>query len=347
MIPVRNLYCMFLYAWDKFPEGEQIEVGQDEGPDLPNLLAKVLASGVQRQFRRGLDKNYISKIEELVFPRGKFLLADTIKRSSLASGRAVCNFDELSIDTLSNRILRATMRRLQLSQDIAADLASELRRLDARLEGVTRVSLSPGLFRSLQVTRNQGQYGLLMKVCRLVMELSIPDEGGAGCRFYDILADETRMSAVFEHFVRNFFRLEQSRYSVSAEMVSWPARCANAYDADYLPMMITDVTLRSADRTIVIDAKYYKNTFVSRFGSRPKVRSGHLYQLQSYLTNMERHPGRIAPEGVLLYPSIDGQEMRLDFQLPQHRIRVWTIDLAQPWQHVHHQLLELVDVQRP
>jgi 5-methylcytosine-specific restriction enzyme subunit McrC len=178
------------------------------------------------------------------------------------------------------------------------------------------------------------------------MELSLPDEGGAGHRFYDILEDETKMSAVFEHFVRNFFRLEQNHYTVAAEMIPWPARCANARDADYLPMMITDVTLRSADRTIVIDAKYYRDTFVSRFGTRPKVRSVHLYQLQSYLTNMERHSGQIAPEGVLLYPSIDGEEVRLDFQLPQHRIRVWTVDMARPWQHVHHRLLELADAPR-
>jgi len=150
-------------------------------------------------------------------------------------------------------------------------------------------------------------------------------------------------SALDAAFVRNFFRLEQSQYSVAAEMIPWPAHCVNAQDADYLPAMITDVTLRSADRTIVIDAKFYKDTFVSRFGTRPKVRSGHLYQLQSYLTNMERRSSQIAPEGVLLYPSIDGEEVRLDFQLPQHRIRVCTVDMARPWQHVHHRLLDLVD----
>ncbi len=344
MIPLRNLYFLLLYAWDKFSEGAGVEVGQDEGPDLPNLLAKVLASSVRRQFGRGLDKGYVSTIEELAFPRGKFLLADTIKQSSLASGRVVCEFDELSVDTSPNRILKAAMRCLHLSPDIAPSLACELRRLEARLEGVTRVPLSPGLFRSLQVTRSHGQYGFLMKVCRLIMDLSMPDEGGAGHRFYDILEDETRMSTVFEHFVRNFFRLEQSHYSARAEMISWPARCANTRDADYLPTMITDITLRSADRIIVIDAKYYRDTFISRFGTQPKVRSDHLYQLQSYLMNTAWRSGQIIPEGVLLYPSIDGKEVRLDFQLPQHRIRVWTVDMAQPWQHVHRQLLELIEV---
>ena len=59
MIPVRNLYYLFLYAWDRFSEGRQIDVGSDTSPDLPNLLARVLVSGVRRQFRRGLDKGYV------------------------------------------------------------------------------------------------------------------------------------------------------------------------------------------------------------------------------------------------------------------------------------------------
>ncbi len=342
MVPIRNLYYLFLYAWDRFSEGSRADVGADASPDLPNLLARVIASGVRRQLGRGLDKGYVERVDELALPRGKFLLQDTVKRSSLASGRAVCQFDELSADTLPNRILRAAIRRLYLSPDIATDLAAKLRRLEIRLEGVARMPFTPSLFRSLQVTRSQGQYGLLMDVCRLVMDLSLPDECRTGHRFYQVLEDETRMSAVFEHFVRNFYRLEQERYSVAAETIPWPAVCAVPGQIGYLPAMITDVTLRSKDGTIVIDAKFYKQAFVpSRFGDQPKVRSGHLYQLQSYLEHGYHDPTGAWREGILLYPSTSGEEISLDFQLPRYRIRVCTLDLSRPWQHVHRRLFEL------
>ena len=255
MIPIRNLYYLFLYAWDRFSEGRQVDVGADTSPDLPNLLAKVLVSGVRRQFGRGLDKGYVEVVEELAFPHGKFLLQDTVKRSSLATSRAVCQFDELSVDTPFNRILKAAIRRLHLSADIVSDLAAELRRQEVRLEGVARLPLSPILFRSLQVTRSHGQYGLLMDVCRLVMDLSLPDERGTGYRFYEVLDDESRMSTIFEHFVRNFYRLEQKRYSVGAEMIPWPAVCAVPSHFTYLPTMITDVTLRSES-----DSNHHRNT---------------------------------------------------------------------------------------
>ena len=342
MIPIRNLYYLFLYAWDRFSEGSATEVGSDVGPDLPNLLAKVLASGMRRQLRRGLDRTYVGLVDELTQPRGKFLLQDTVRRGGLALGRAVCSFDELSTDTLPNQIVKAAVRRLHYSPEITADLAIELRRLNARLEGVTRIPLTSAAFRRLQVTRNQSQYGLLMDVCRLVMELSLPDEGGVGHRFKNILEDEVRMSAVFERFVRNFYRLEQNRYSVAAETIAWPAACVIPGHSGYLPEMITDVTLRSPNRMIIIDAKFYKQTFASnRFGGGEKVRSGHLYQLQSYLEHSPKTAHETVAEGVLLYPSTDGAEIDLAFQLPRQRLRVCTVDLGKPWQDVHSRLLSI------
>ena len=183
-------------------------------------------SGVRRQLIRGLEKGYVEVVEELRQSTGQVPAQDTVKRSSLVRGRVVCQFDELRVDTLQNRILRAAIRRLHLVPDIAAGLGAQLRRLEARLEGVTRVPLSPVLFRTLQVTRSHGQDGLLMDVCRLIMDLSLPDEHGTGYRFYDVLQDETRMSTIFEHFVANFYRIEQDEYFVGRDIIRWPVVCA-------------------------------------------------------------------------------------------------------------------------
>ena len=347
MIPIRNLYYLFLYAWDRFSEGNRADVGADVGEDLPNLLAKVLASGVRRQLSRGLNRDYFERTDELALPRGKFLLQNTVKRNSLKFGCAVCQFDELSVDTLSNRILKAALRRLHQSPYIDPNLATELRRLEARLENVTQISFVPSVFRLLQVATSESRYPLLMDICRLVMELSLPDESGNGHRFRNVLEDEVRMSAIFEHFVRNFYRLEQGRYSVAAEAILWPATCASSWQASYLPNMLTDVTLRSAGRMIIIDTKFYKETFVtSRFGTTPKIHSGHLYQLQSYLEHSRKDPGDTKSEGILLYPSINGLEVELDYQLPSYRIRVCTLDLSKPWQHVHDRMLEMADLHK-
>jgi 5-methylcytosine-specific restriction enzyme subunit McrC len=89
-IPIQNLYYLFLYAWDRFPEGEAIEVAATHSPDLVDLFAKVLLSGVRRLLRRGLDRHYLEVEEETASPRGRFLLSETFKRSTLIRGHAVC-----------------------------------------------------------------------------------------------------------------------------------------------------------------------------------------------------------------------------------------------------------------
>jgi 5-methylcytosine-specific restriction endonuclease McrBC regulatory subunit McrC len=59
-------------------------------------------------------------------------------------------------------------------------------------------------------------------------------------------------------------------------------------------MMQTDVTLRSAAETIVIDTKHYQNTL-----------SSHLYQIFAYLKNLERAGATILMhEGSCYIPQI-------------------------------------------
>lgn len=55
------------------------------------------------------------------------------------------------------------------------------------------------------------------------------------------------------------------------------------------------------------------------------IRSGHLYQLVSYLQNLSARDGRDV-EGLLLYPQVD-REWLLDYQLMGRKVRVATVDL--------------------
>ena len=259
-IPIRNVYYLLLYAWDQFTPKNQAEVGVESSFDLPNLLGRVLAEGTRRLLRRGSDRGYIGCVDELTAPRGRFLLAEAIKRSSFVRGGLICQFDELSPDVVHNRILKAALATLARSEVIDVSLAAELNSLRAKLGGVTEVALSKQLFKQLQLSRNISHYSLLMKICELVRELLLPKEGGRGSRFADILRDEERMSFIFEAFVRNFYRREQNQFSVGSEVIPWDMSPDSVGHAAYLPSMLTDVTLRSPTRTIVIDAKFYHQT---------------------------------------------------------------------------------------
>jgi 5-methylcytosine-specific restriction enzyme subunit McrC len=342
-IPIRNVYYLLLYAWDRFTPKQQIEVGEDSSPDLPHLLARVLVERTRSLLRRGLDRGYEGCVEELASPRGRFLLADSVKRSSSARGRLVCQFDELSADVVHNRILKAALGTFARSDAVEAPLRAELWEIGRKFDAITDVPFTRHLFKKLQLSRNISHYGLLMRICEMVLELMLPEERGQGSRFANILQNEERMSAIFEVFVRNFYKQELKTFTVASEVIAWDTGSDLVSHMNYLPSMLTDVTLRSPTHTIVIDTKFYGETLVSHLGGQKKVRSAHLYQLLSYLTNLANRKGPDEQvEGLLLYPCTDGNELRLEFQLVGHRVRACTIDLTQPWLKIHEEMMAIM-----
>lgn len=339
-IPVRNIYYLLLYAWGHFKSGGVKEVGVERSPDLPNLLAKVLNDGTHRLLRRGLDRGYIPVTEETRSPRGRLRLDVMTKQQTMLRNLAVCDLDEFTPDVLHNQVLRASLLSLATCVEVERSLRRQLLASAHQMAGVSPVRLTSGLFQRVQLSRNTAQYSFLMRVCELVFHALLPDGAGGGSRFQSILEDETRMSALFEDFLRNFYRAEARGYSAASEIMPWVAEAEDESDLVYLPVMKTDITLRCGKRTIVADAKYYKEILA---GGRydQKVRAAHLYQLSTYLAHVRgREPGQDL-SGLLIYPT-GGEELRLDYRLLGYPVRVATVDLNADWPKIHSRLIELI-----
>ena len=342
-IPIRNLYYMFLYAWAQFPAGAIGEVGIDRSPDLPNLFAKLLLANTKRLLRHGLDRDYQTFTDELVGPRGRLRLDRIIKDMTQLRGTAICDFDELTHNILPNQIIKATIVDLAACAEVEKETRHELRLLARRLYEVADIRLSSNQFYRVLVSRSNREYVFLMRLCEFVFRLRMPTEHGVGARFKSILEDELRMSALFEDFLRNFFQLHRKEYSVGAEFPQWYVSDATEYELSLLPRMETDITLRQPHTTMIIDAKFYaKGAFVEgRYGER-KLRSGHLYQLITYLQHEHvRHPARQIA-GMLLYAAVN-ESVCLKYELLGIPILVASVDLAQEWPDIEAELHNLLD----
>lgn len=339
-IPIRNLYYLFCYAWERFPEGGTIEVGVDECPDLPNLFARLLVNGGNRLLRRGLDRGYVGFVEETRSPRGKLLLGEIIKGQTLRRGAVICAFDDLAVDVLHNQLIKGTALVLSKARGLRSSLAHDLQLFVRRMDGVSTIKPRLSQFGRVQLSRNTGQYRPLLQLCELVIRNLMPEEVGDASRFASILDDELQMSKLFEDFLRSFYRLEQKQFhGVTAETLKWDGFAVTEVSRPHLPNMITDITLRSRERVVVIDAKFYKDVLVSGHGGE-KVKSGNLYQMLAYLQHTARTAS--APvDGILLYP-MNGAPVRLHYRLLGHDIQIATIDLSQDWSRIHHDLLEIL-----
>lgn len=347
-IPIQNLYYLLCYAWNRLEEAGIANVHPERLTKLVDLFGYVLANGTTHLLKRGLDRVYVPHHAELRGVRGKLDLALTVKRGLLAHNRTLCAFDELDYDAPHNRILKATLRTLTRVNGIDPALARRLASLHQRMSGVADVRVTRRDFRTVQLHRNNGFYDFLLHACRLVHDSVMIEEETGRAKFRSFIRDKRRMPLLFQKFVRNFLHREQRKYEVDARWIPWHDVEARTDDLPFLPRMETDVVLRSPERTLVIDTKFYRNALNERYGSAT-VRSPHLYQVLSYLRNLAPTlPPQHVLDGMLLYPAV-GHPLDLRFRIGPHRIFVRTLNLSQPWPQIREDLLALVteDVHLP
>lgn len=336
-VPVRNIYYLLCYAWDRLEARDLVDAGSIAGNRIENLLGKVLHDGVAHLIRAGYDRGYVEFADRSRRLRGKVLLAETFAKAMLQQGRVACLVDELSPDVPHNRVIKAAMAAVVglpgLDKAIAAGLHAHLR----RFHEVSDVPLSPSAFRQVQLHRNLARYAFLVHVAQLVSKCFIPDEKSGQRRFHPFTASEQQMGILFQSFVLNFLRREQLEFSVTAPKIPWDLDAEGSSDPSWLPEMRTDIVLAREDSHFVIETKYYAMPFQSYWGSKTVI-SSHLYQLLAYLGQL-RGRGTEAV-GVLLYAGL-GPGERLQYRIGGHTVLIRSLDLDRDWIDIHNDLLGL------
>ena len=342
-IPIQNLYYLLCYSWNRLAEAEVVDVSAIDSTEQVDLFAAVLIKGTQHLLRRGLEQGYQAHSESIPGIRGRLNIGVSAQKALFSQGLAHCEFDELTMNTLANQIIKSAIWHLSRVSNVNCDLRRQLSSLSRDLTGIDTLPLKKNLFRKVQLHANARYYKFLLNVCELITDSLLIDETSGQYKFRDFTRDEKRMARVFEEFLFNFYKLERRDLSIKKEKISWIASAANPADMAYLPTMETDISVRSAAKTLIIDAKYYKETLtLNRLGNH-RVHSGNLYQLFAYLKNIEVvEPQGTNVEGMLLYPVVDN-DVRLEYHIHGHRVRVCTVNLAMHWSEIKTELLSLLE----
>ncbi len=103
--------------------------------DMLEVLVRLFADRLLVSVRRGLPHRYRRREENLALLRGKLDIRHQLLRNTTRADRLACAYDELSVDTPLNRVLRAAVQRLAAVTRIAEN-RRRLGELAARLEFV-------------------------------------------------------------------------------------------------------------------------------------------------------------------------------------------------------------------
>jgi 5-methylcytosine-specific restriction enzyme subunit McrC len=348
-IPIANVYYLLCYAWNKLEESETIKIEPSQSTQLVDLFARVLIRGLDHILKKGIDRGYVVYSEESRVLRGKLALQPTIKRALLTRGQVHCEYDDLSYDVLHNQIVKATISKLVRTEDIEKENRSRLVDLLHRLSEVRSIELTKQMFGQVQLHRNNYLYDFLLRICELLFDNLLPTQKAGVWRFRSFLRSREQMAALFESFIRNFYKREaksacgEDLIKVGREDIRWKLAPLDETSAKALPKMQTDVCITRKSKKTIIECKYTDDPLCAdRFGGADKLDPHHLYQLNSYLDNLGDEPLNNNCHAILLYPlaarSVKQEYRRSKGQL----ISVRTIDLTNDWPTIHRDLLSLV-----
>lgn len=337
-IPVRNVWFLFLFAYDLTRFHGRFEAAIEDSPDFKSLIARLLCHVVETRLRRNLSFGYQRREYSLKRVRGRIDILKTESRDLLRRGEIACRFEEFTIDTPRNRLVRAALTELGRQLDDQA-LAHKTRTLAGSLgrAGVNGLMPSRAEIVSDQIARHESEDRLMVSLARAVFELILPTEQEGSRALLKAQRDDTEFRKLFEKAIGNFFAAELPREEgwrvYPGKQINWPIGAASTYIQMYLPIMITDIILENEqqDRRIIIDTKFTNILTKAQYGDKQRFKSGHIYQLYSYLRSQERpdDPRSLSAEGMLLYPAI-GLDIDEAVELQGHIVRFATINLAEP-----------------
>jgi 5-methylcytosine-specific restriction enzyme subunit McrC len=173
-----EINILFLYASDlaRFQGHFQSEI--DESPDLPTLIARLLCFAIEKRCRRNLSRGYKQEAAVLTRVRGRIDVLTTISHDLLRRGAVACRYENHTVDTVRNRLVRAALSAVApLVSDPA--LAHHCRMLanSLRQQGVSGIKPSRGELSADQIGRHDAEDRLMVSLAHLVFDLGLPTEG--------------------------------------------------------------------------------------------------------------------------------------------------------------------------
>jgi len=338
---IKNIYYMLSYAFTSLKQSNFEDVAMEEFNNIHNLFAAILAKGIGQQLKQGLYREYLNKTEDLSVVRGKIDMPGTIINKIERKHRLTCEYDELSENSLLNKILKTTVMLLIRHSEVDTEHKNNLKKEMMFFSNVD--TIEPTLIRwtAIRFQRNNQTYRMLISICQLIIEgmLLTTDKGEYRLASF---VDEQRMCRLYEKFILEYYSEVFPTIKATASQIPW------ALDdgiGTMLPVMQSDIMLTHKDTVLIIDAKYYSYTTQVQYDIHT-LHSNNLYQIFTYVKNKDTELGekQHTVSGMLLYARTD-ETIQPDniYQMSGNKISVKTLDLNRDFSEIVAQLNTVVE----
>lgn len=277
----RALTRMLAVAWGLPIADSEPAMLATQRENLLEVLIRLFADRLLVAVRRGLPHRYRLIEDDLPLLRGKLNVPRQLARQPIRADRLACSFDELSVDTPLNRVLKATVVRLAANTRSAAN-GRRLAELASRFEFVGD-SPDP-LEEPVKLDRTNTAFHRLHGMARLLLGGNWQSTTTGADAGYALLFP---MNELFEEFVGRTLRAVLAPRSVHLQHTG---RYALEGQHRHLFALRPDIVV---DNDVVIDTKWKA---LKPNESTLGVEQSDIYQMLAYARAYN------AKRLILLYP---------------------------------------------
>ena len=273
-------HLLFLLGYARNPGFREEDVLEVQDDDLWPALAESLARQTEGALSHGVLQGYRTTDDSLRTVRGRLRIGDQL---SLRQGQLLpleVTYDEFTVDTVENRILRGALRRMLAVPRVDPEVRRRLVHLDARLEGVTFLRAGERIPRWVPSRQNL-RYQPALRLAEIVLR-NVSASAGEGA--LPVASFVVPMAKVYEDFVTTALTeaLSTTPGRTEAQHVTWLDHGAPGRRRGAVRMEVDIVHLdRSGRPQVVYDAKYKA---ASPKGEYPNADH---YQMLAYCTALQ------------------------------------------------------------
>lgn len=331
---------MLSYAFQELGKNNYANIKGEEFEHVMDLFAEILYRGVSEQLKQGLYNEYISKCDSLSAFRGRLEINGTIRNVIQRKRKLSCEYDDLSVDNLFNRILKSTMLLLIRRSEVSSKRKNQIHSILPFFIDIEEINLKCIRWSGFCFQRNNRNYRMLLNICYFIVDglLLTTDSGDLRMPTFS----EDHMNRLFERFVLNYYKRHYPALRPNADSIKWNiVDEENSEGIELIPSMQSDIALHGKDHILIIDTKYYGKILQEQFGKRT-IHSAHMYQIYSYVKNVDANQkGNVS--GLLLYAqTTEDATPTLECNIGGNKIMVRTLDLNKEFSCIRFQLDEII-----
>ena len=284
---------------------------------LYEVFINMYLQEVRSLVKHGIKSAYVEREDNLRFYKGKLVVNEQIKQNAAHGERFYVRYDEYLVDRAENRLVKATLLKLQ-GISTSAENQKEIRQLLTAFEMVHASVNYQKDFAKVVIDRNTKDYDMLIRWSKvfLLNKSFTTFSGGHNAR-----ALLFPMEKVFESYVAQ--QLKKTLFDLDWE-VSAQDKGYYLFDSPRQFALRPDIVITRDDRSkVILDTKW--KSLIDNPRANYGISQSDMYQMYAYSKKYD------TPEIWLLYPVNEEMRNHADISFDSYdgvNVRLFFVDVA-------------------